>query len=72
MEESPDGMISVIPDEAKELLKNPYHRRNIVFHIDSGESCGGEMIPYDDSVDFDELLELYENYFLHNDKNNFF
>jgi len=59
MEESPDGTISVIPEESKELLKNPFHRRNIVFHIDSGEVDGGEILPFDDNVVFDEVREIY-------------
>ena len=69
MEESPDGAISVIPDEAIELLKNPFHRRNIVFHIDSGFVDGGEILPFDDNVVFDEVREIYNNNFLNNDTN---
>jgi hypothetical protein len=69
MEESPDGTISIIPDESKELLKNPFHRRNIVFHIDSGEVDGGEILDFDDNVDFEEVREIYYNYFLNNDEN---
>jgi len=69
MEESPDGIISVIPDEAIELLKNPFHRRNIVFHIDSGFVDGGEILPFDDNVVFDEVREIYNNNFLNNDEN---
>ena len=69
MEESPDGTICVIPEESKELLKNPFHRRNIVFHIDSGEVDGGEILPFDDNVVFDEVREIYNNNFLNNDEN---
>lgn len=70
MEESPDGITSIIPNEARELLKNPFHRRNIVFHIDSGEFDGGEILPFDDTVDFEEVREIYQNNFLNNDENN--
>jgi len=70
MEESPDGISSVIPDEGKELLKNPFHRRNIVFHIDTGQAYGGEEIPFDDDVSFDEVKEIYTEYFMDNDENN--
>jgi len=70
MEESPDGTISVIPYESMELLKNPFHRRNIVFHIDSGEVDGGEIIPFDDNVVFDEVREIYDKNFMNNDEGN--
>jgi len=70
MEESPDGTSSVIPDESKELLKNPFHRRNIVFHIDSGIVDGGDIIPFDDNVNLDEVREIYDTYFMNNDEEN--
>ena len=50
----------------QELIKNPYHRRNIVFHIDYGDVDGGDVIPNDNESTFEELLELYKNYFIHN------
>ena len=52
--------------KAWELVKNPYHRRNIIFHLDLGEVNGGEILPYDNESSFDELIELYRNYFTHN------
>jgi len=70
MEESPDGIESIVPKEGEELLKNPFHRRDIVFHIDSGEVDGGDIIEFDDSVDLTEVLEIYNTYFLNNDENN--
>jgi hypothetical protein len=70
MEESPDEISSIIPDEGKELLKNPFHRRNIVFHIDTGQAYGGEEIPFDSDVSFDEVKEIYNSYFMDNDENN--
>jgi len=59
-----------IPDETFELLQNPYNRRNIVFHSDFGQVEGGELIPFDDNTDFDELLEIHNDFFLHNDLSN--
>ena len=65
MEETPDGDPSVIPQEAGEMLKNPFHKKNIVFHVDTGQLNGGELFPFDESVNFDEAREIYNNYFLH-------
>ena len=52
--------------KAEEFIKNPYHRRNIIFHLDTGENDGGEVIPSDNESSFEELQELYQNYFTHN------
>jgi len=54
----------------KEIIKNPYHRRNIIFHLDIGEVDGGDIIPYDNQTSFDEMLELYQNYFTYNGTQN--
>jgi len=67
MEDSPDGTVSIIPESAEEYLKNPFHRRNIVFHIDSGVVDGGDILAFDDVVEFDEVRELYYSNFLHDD-----
>ena len=64
MVEGPDGKNNTIENEAYELLRNPYHRRNIVFHIDSGELYGGDWIPFDDNVDSNEKIVIYDNYFI--------
>jgi hypothetical protein len=50
----------------REIIKNPYHRRNIVFHIDIGEVDGGDEIPYDNETTFEEMLAIYRDYFIHN------
>ena len=67
MQESPTGEQSIIPPSSFELLKNPMHRRNIVYHFDIGVINGGEIIPYQDNVPYDEIRDLYFEYFLHND-----
>jgi len=56
--------------KAGEIVKNPYHRRNIIFHLDIGMVDGGEEIPNDNESSFEELLELYQNYFVHNGEQN--
>jgi hypothetical protein len=51
---------------AWELIKNPFHRRDIIFHLDTGQIDGGDIIPSDNESSFDEILEIYQEYFLHN------
>ena len=70
MENGSGGEQIKVPDETFELLKNPYNRRNIVFHTDVGEVEGGELIPFDENTDQKELLEIHKNFFLHNDSGN--
>jgi len=53
------------PKEASDIVKDPFHRRNICFHVDSGILDGGEVIPFDKQTTFDELLDIYHTFFLH-------
>ena len=66
MEEGPNGEISEYPLRARELLKNPFHRRNYMFHVDLGEENGGELIPFKARTGQDEIRGIYDEYFLHN------
>jgi nitrous oxidase accessory protein NosD len=43
---------------------------NITLHIDTGQLEGGEEIPYFPAYNYDILLNLYWDYFLHNNINN--
>jgi hypothetical protein len=65
MEESFDGTSSIIPNEAIELLKNPFHRRNILFHVDTTHE-GGDILPFSFQVSFDDIIDIYNEYFLNN------
>ncbi len=65
MDVGPNGEKSSFPDISKELLRNPFHRRNYVFHVDT-DIYGGELITFDDSIDSNELLLIYDEYFIHN------
>jgi hypothetical protein len=60
MNEDNGNTSSIVSDAAVELLKNPFHRRNIMFHIETDEK-----IPFDESTNQDELLEIYSQYFDH-------
>ena len=73
MEAGPKGEpASIMPEGAKELLKDPFHRRNIVYHIDTGQMGGGEMIPFMESIEWSRegMDEIYDEYFLHGDEDN--
>jgi len=59
-----------VPDETYEILQNPFNRRNIVFHTDYGQVEGGEMIPFDDDTGSSDLLEIYDEFFLHGESDN--
>ena len=59
-----------VGNETFELMKNPFHRRNIVFHFDTGDIEGGEMIPFDETTENEDLLQIYNEFFLHNDNSN--
>ena len=71
MEESPDGIKSDLSEESKYLLKKAYNRQNIVYHLDDGFiNDGGEILPFDNKTTWNELIDIYNNHFLHNDENN--
>lgn len=67
MADGPHGEHSVVPLEAQERVRDPYDRRNIMFHIDSGQLNGGERIPFEPFTNVSEIRRLYQWYFLHND-----
>lgn len=72
MQESPKGEKSLLPYNAKEMLFTAYDRRNVVYHLDDGRwnETGSEMIPFDEECDYNDLIHLYETYFLHGNKSN--
>ncbi len=70
METGPNGEKTEFPEESKELLRTAFNRRNIVFHLDDGCMGGGEVIPFDDSTSNTDFRDIYWNYFLHKDEDN--
>ena len=66
MEEGPNEEKACVPLRARELLKNPFHRRNIIIHVDLGEENGGELIPFSQRSSQSDIQPLYDEYFLHN------
>jgi hypothetical protein len=68
MQES-DGAVRYVSKDALEMVQNPFHNRNIIFHFDTGQLNGGEIVPYDSDSKFEEIREIWNNYFLHNNSN---
>ena len=71
MADSPDGFENNLPEGSKELLRTAFNRQNVVYHLDDGCMGGGnEIIPFMEMVGRNELDQMYNNYFLHGDPNN--
>lgn len=64
MEKGPNGEGAQIPEASKDMLKDPFQKQNIVFHIID------ERIPFDENTTKEELQEYYYKYFLNNDPDN--
>jgi hypothetical protein len=65
MADSPKGESSMIPDEAIEMLHYPFHRRNYVVHVNRSD-----VIAFEENINVNDILSIYQKYFLHNDSNN--
>jgi hypothetical protein len=70
MEDGPNGEKSYFPDNSNELIQTAFDRQNIVFHLDMGEMGGHDLVTFYDKVSRKELNEIYKNFFLHNNENN--
>lgn len=70
MGDGPDGQKVYFPEESEELLNTAFNRQNFVFHLDYGDMGGHEVIPFDDDTSYDELRDIYYDYFLHGNQDN--
>ena len=71
MEAGPNGeAASIFPEAGKDLIRDAFEKYNICFHLDDGVMGGGEWIPFDNETPRDELVLIYQDYFLHGNKNN--
>jgi len=70
MADGPNGEETYFPVSANELIQTAFNRRNIVYHLDMGEMGGYDIVPFDDDIGRSDLNNIYVNYFLHNDENN--
>ncbi len=71
MEAGPNGeAASIFPEAGKDLLRDAFDKYNICLHLDDGPMGGGEWIPFDIETPREDLVILYQDYFLHGSKNN--
>ena len=68
MEDENTGKRLSVRDRTFELMKDPFQRRNIVFHIDYDNKQGGDLIPFDNYTETNEMFEIYNNYFIQNEE----
>ncbi len=61
---------NVLPQIYVEQMKERFAEHDIVLHVDQGALGGGEELPFITNFDFGELVDLFWEYFLHNDLNN--
>jgi len=70
MDEGPNGEKTYFPANSEEIISTAFNRQNIVFHLDYGSMGGYEIIPFTEIVDRRNLREIYNDFFLHGDENN--
>lgn len=68
--DGPNGEKTYFPEESDELIRTAFNRRNIMFHLDQGQMGGFDIIPFVDEPGRTKLWEIYNDYFLHGDANN--
>lgn len=64
------GASNIPPEKYINQMKERFLEHGITLHVDLNELDGGEKIPSKTYFNFDVLVDLYWNYFLHNDLNN--
>lgn len=64
------GASNLLPQAFINQMINRFAEHDIVLHVDQGELGGGEELLYRNNFDFCTLVDLYWDYFLHNDLNN--
>lgn len=68
-----DQQASILPEGSKNLIRDSFSRQNVVFHLDDGTwegHSGSEMIPFSETSTWEQINQMYLDYFLHNDEHN--
>lgn len=58
------------PEQEVSRMVDAFARHNITLHVDNGSLGGGEELPARSFVSYADIVDLYWDYFLHNDLNN--
>lgn len=70
MAEGPNGEKTYFPEYSEELIQTAFNKQNIVFHLDRGAMGGHDIIPFLADIGRGDLENIYFNYFLHGNPNN--
>ncbi len=70
MGDGPNGEKTYFPENSKELIMTALDKQNIIYHLDMGTMGGYEVIPFADNLGRDDLVQIYNTYFLHGNQNN--
>ena len=66
----PHGEGVFIPELSKIMLRDAYAKYNIMFFLDDHteeDMDGGELVPFDENVSWEETQDIYWKYFMHQD-----
>jgi len=68
--DGPNGEKTYFPENSGELIQTAFNRRNIMYHLDQGQMGGFDIVPFVDEPGRNKLSQIYTDYFLHGDKDN--
>lgn len=71
MEIGPNGEGDTLTEMTKNLLRDAFSKHNIIYHIDDGcMGGGGELVPFNLNTTYEDLQQIYMEYFMHNNTDN--
>jgi hypothetical protein len=70
MAKGPNGEGAFVPVQTYDMLRTSYAKHNIFWHIDDGRLGGGEIIPFKENIEDEDLDQWYMTYFMHGDIHN--
>lgn len=70
MEKEPGSEEFTVPVASYDLIRDSHAKHNIVWHVDDGRLGGGELVPYKEDLQEEDLSNYYWDYFMHNNANN--
>jgi len=70
MAKGPHGEGAFVPVQTYDMLRTSHAKHNVFWHIDDGRLGGGEIIPFKETLNNQDLSLWYWNYFMHGDIHN--